>query len=245
MNTRRTIEAQTRRRPASATGASPTRWNGLAIGLAIGMTGAVAVGLAGAGPSAAGTTTSTTSTTMAEPAGGCPQTPEGGCRLAESAQLQIKIGAAPTARQLKWKWKKGESYDHGDLGDPSSGTDYALCVYQSTADVPALVCDILVGPSSVWTDRDPKGWQYKDQLGTQNGVQQIKLKPGPSAKTAVQLKAGGGALPAPGLPLSVDTTVTVQLRKQSGSGPSSCWTSEFVASHVKTNTAAAFKASAK
>lgn len=177
----------------------------------------------------------------------CPAAPDVGCLAAELSQLAVK-NSGDDSNTLSWKWKKGDSFSHDDLGDPLASTEYLLCVYDSTSGIFSLSTSLLVPPGIAWTNKDPKGWQYKDSSGTHDGVQKIKLKPGDSSRSSVQLKARGASLPLPA-PASEtrffdqDPGVIVELHKQSGSGPSTCWTSgEFGDSDTSSNDPAGFKA---
>ena len=180
----------------------------------------------------------------------CDATPKNGCLTAERAQLQVKNNSNDTKDQLQWKWQQGQELQQSDLGDPVGTTDYVLCVYDSVVGVPALVATLTVPPSGLWQNKDPKGWLYKDKLLSQDGVQQIQLKTGSGDKSAAKLKAKGANVPMP-VPagpsqfFTQDPIVTVQLDKQGGSGPSTCWTSEFTASQTTKNDGVQFKANAK
>ena len=177
----------------------------------------------------------------------CPAAPDVGCRAAELSQLTIRSGT-PTQSVLTWKWNIGDSFSQGDLGDPASTTDYLLCVYDSTASVFSLAATLTVPANPAWIDRDPRGWKYSDKLGTFDGVRKVELKPGDSGRTSVKWQAKGASVPLPPAASSTrffsqDPGVVVQLQKQSGSGPSSCWTSgEFGDGDTSRNDPAGFKA---
>lgn len=177
----------------------------------------------------------------------CPLVPDTGCRTAELSQFVIRIKAGtPEQNRLTWKWKNGDSFSHGDLGDPLTDTDYVLCVYDSKSSAYAVATELAVPASALWVDRDPKGWRYSDKIGTNAGVQKVQLKPGDSKKASVQWKAKGASVPLPPPAsatklFSQDPGVIVQLQKQSGSGPNSCWTSgEFGDSDTSRNDPSGF-----
>jgi hypothetical protein len=159
---------------------------------------------------------------------GCPAVPSVGCFEAERTQFQIRDKADNTKDQLKWKWTRGEATVQADTGDPLNTTTYALCVYDSTAAVPALVASIVVDPNGAWDDKDPKGWKYKDKQGAFDGVQKVQLKTGTAGKSKAQVKAKGSNIPTPAPFNAVeffdaDPNVTVQLVNDEGK----CWTTEF------------------
>lgn len=200
----------------------------------------LALAIAGFGPDAV----AQTGTTLADD--DCPATPDTGCLAAELSL--VSLGGGGEKKKLDWKWKIGDSFSHDDLGDPLSSTEYVFCVYDSIAGSFALVTKLQAPPGSFWIDRDPKGWQYKDSAGSNDGIRKVQIKPGDSGKTSVRVKAKGADVP---LPAAVSTDryfhqdpgVIVQLQKKSGSGPSGCWTSgEFGDSDTSRNDASGFKA---
>ncbi len=171
-------------------------------------------------------------------------TPATTCLSAGVGQLQIKDHPTKPKDQIKWKWQRGDAVTHGALGNPANNTTYTLCIYDHTAGVPTLVSSLTLPPSALWVERAPKGWKFKDKLGTNDGIQQIQLRPGNAGKTKVQFKAKG-VVPIPAAissleMLDVDPKVTVQLF---GSNISTCWTSSFT-TPLK-NTATQFKAKFK
>jgi hypothetical protein len=186
------------------------------------------------------TTTSTTTTTVT-PVSDCTPAPKTGCFEAERAQLQVKTDADPARDQLSWKWQRGEALFQADLGNPATTTTYYLCIYDQTAATPALVGTVQVDPSAAWTSKDPKGFNYKDKLGVEDGVQKAKLKTGAAGKTQAQVKAKGVNLPTltpfgGGAYFDADPSVVVQLMTSEGQ----CWTTEFTS--ATTNTESQFKA---
>ncbi len=171
-------------------------------------------------------------------------TPATTCLAAGAGQFQIKDHPTKPKDQIKWKWQRGDAVTHGALGNPAINTTYTLCIYDHTAGVPTLVSSLTLPPSALWVERAPKGWKFKDKSGTNDGIQQIQLRPGLAGRSKVQVKAKG-VVPTP-TPISslemldVDPQVTVQLF---GSNISTCWTSSF--STPLKNTATQFKAKFK
>jgi hypothetical protein len=184
-------------------------------------------------------TTSTTSTTTL-PAGPCAATPAAGCITGAKSSFQLKDSGTDSKDQIKWKLSKGGMLDHPMLGDPVTMRAYTLCIYDETAGVRSVTID----PSASWDDKDPKGFNYKDKNGAEDGVTKASLRAGAAGKSAASVAARGVNVPMPA-PLSmteffdIDTAVTVQLVNDE---TSLCWTSEFTA--ASKNTAEQFKAKA-
>ena len=167
--------------------------------------------------------------------------PASGCLAGGKVSFQIKDRTDDTKDQLKWKWTKGAETTQPDFGDPLATTTYALCVYDHTGGVPALATTLEVPPNSLWQDRSPKGWKYKDKTLAVDGIQKIQLKPGTAGKSKAQLMARGTNIPMP-TPVGADRyfaqdpAVIVQLVNSDGV----CWTSEFNA--AKKNAGDQYKA---
>jgi hypothetical protein len=179
-----------------------------------------------------------------ESATGCSVAPALGCLDGAKASFRIKDSTDNAKDQIKWKLQKGDAFDQTVLGDPVASRAYSLCIYDETMGTPSLVATLTINPNMSWDSKDPKGFNYKDKSGAEDGVQKAALKTGGPAKTKISVSAKGSntAMPAP---LSgteffdLDTTVTVQLVNDE---TATCWTSEFTA--AKTNTAEQFKAGA-
>jgi hypothetical protein len=166
------------------------------------------------------------------------------CFDAGKAMLKVTNSADPARDKFLWQWTKGDAFAQADLGDPSSSTDYRLCIYDSTSDVTELTAalDIPAG-SPFWKNVTPRGWVWNSSTGAISGVRKVQLKTGALGRTKVKLLAAGTSLALP-LPHSMteffdgDTSVTVQLF----AGDDRCWTSVFPSSGISVNTTASFRA---
>ena len=131
-----------------------------------------------------------------------------------------------------------------DLGDPTATTAYALCIFDSTAGMPALVdrIDLPIGPP--W--RLHRGaFSYSDQSGSINGIQRIRLRERPG-KTRLRLKARGQNLSFAGPATSEsyfdqEPSVTIQFQNSVGG----CWSAEYRKGNTKRSTRTRFKARGK
>jgi hypothetical protein len=172
----------------------------------------------------------------------CPAVPRTGCLTSERASFQIRDSDDDAKDQLKWSWSKGAAFDQPQLGNPAATTGHALCVYDSSGGTNALRFGVEVDPSLAWDDRAPRGWAYKDGLGSQDGVENVQLRAGSTGKTKARLKAAGMPLPLPG-PVdpgyfAQDPRLTVQLINDEA--VPTCWSSVFT--EATENSADAFRA---
>ena len=140
----------------------------------------------------------------------CPTTPEPNCLTSAKKLLLVKNKMDNTKDKLIWKFIKGDATTLSDFANPQMTAAYALCIYGGTSG--ALVATASVQPSAtLWSPIGTKGYKYKDQAGSQSGIQKIILKSGAAGKTKALVKGKGSLLPDP-LDLGpLGTNVTVQL----------------------------------
>jgi polyhydroxybutyrate depolymerase len=172
----------------------------------------------------------------------CLALPAEGCRGGGKASLSIKAPNDPAKASLKWKLSKADETLLADLGDPTSTTSYALCLYDAQGAVPALKTSISVAPGNRWKAIG-KGFKYADKTAAIDGAISVQLKSGGAGKAKVSMKAGGTALRAPtprneSKMFTLDGATTVQLLASNGE----CWTSDFTV--AKKNDVDKFKAKA-
>ena len=116
----------------------------------------------------------------------------------------------------------------GDLGNPVTSTDYALCVYDQSGPLGApairwrgdLAHGGTCGTKPCWTAK-PKGFAYTDKAGSSDGLQSVKLQAGDAGKSKASAAGKGALLGVPALPFT--GAVTVQL---SGAG-GVCWSATY------------------
>lgn len=139
-----------------------------------------------------------------------PPPPLEGCRQAEKQLLKIKAEG-----KVKWKWKKGAATSKSDFGDPTTDTDYRVCLYDGVGgdQSPPACADIPAGNG--WKEKK-KGFKFKSKSGV-DGITSIQLKEGEQGKAKIQVKGEGGAA----LPLT--PTAVLQISNSEGQ----CWESRF------------------
>jgi cysteine-rich repeat protein len=170
---------------------------------------------------------------------------ESGCMVAPSTKLLIKNTTNPKRDKLSWQWGRGDGFAPADLGAPATDTDYTLCVYDTVGTISSLKASIDIAPSALWKSKSATVLQYKDKLGSSEGVTKAQLQAGLAGDTKLKVGAAGAnlALPAPAGAsyFRADPSVVVQLVNDAGK----CWTSRFTPSDARTNDAVTFKAATK
>src|SRR5262249_21859925 len=117
-----------------------------------------------------------------------------------------------------------------DFGDPTTDTDYVLCVYDEIADVPTLILanaipagDLCAG-QPCWKPTT-RGFKFANKAAIPDGLTAVTLKEGLEGASQITLKGVGSNLRCPPLPLAQDTKIVVQLKNDLGG----CWGAKFSA----------------
>ncbi len=178
-------------------------------------------------------TATVTATATPTPTPLCPSAPQLGCRVSGRAALQLANTTTARAKLL-WKWKRGDATTLQDFGDPLSTTAYAFCVYDTSAEVPALVMSATAPAGGIcagvpcWRQR-PRGYVYKNTELTPDGLLSLSLNGGDQGRASLTAKGRTSLLHMPSLPLHQESTVTVQVVSSDGAA---CWQAAYTAPAV-------------
>ena len=170
-------------------------------------------------------------------AGVCDQPPTQTCNEAQRSQLLVKDRSNDAKDVVLFKWLRGLASPQG-LGDPTSTSDYRICLYAGTA--AGVISEATVpagGPR--WRKVGEARFRYKDSLGGEEGIQKISLEAGTTGAKIV-VKGLGQSLIEPHPPLSLPVAVRVT-NEETGA----CWASTFDQDDVKRNEDGKFKAKAR
>lgn len=159
---------------------------------------------------------------------GCVAAPRTPCTASTqpfASKLKLKESDIDAGDLFVWKLVRGSATSLADLGDPTTSTDYALCLYDAGA-APVTQIDAPAGGTCgikpCWTAAGSKGFRYKDRDRTPDGLLKLVLRSGDEGKAKAIAKAKGENLPAlPALPLALP--VRVQLHADDGA----CWDTTF------------------
>ena len=179
--------------------------------------------------------------------GGCQSaaipTPVGECLSEVKAKLALRDSDNPTLDGIKWAIVS-HPYAHAAIDDPTTGADYALCIYDEAAGTPALAARMEVPAGTGWTSSGAPGerYDYEDLAAANDGVTEIRIDARGSNWKA-RLRASGANLTLPGAVaadryFAQDAAVVTQLHSSGGT----CWNAAFSAPDPIKNTGAGFKA---
>jgi hypothetical protein len=157
--------------------------------------------------------------------------------------FRLKMSPDGAGNRLTWKWTKGDAVSVSELGNPVNGTtDYELCVYEELAGSPLLVMSALAPAAGVcasgkecWSS-STMGFRYRDRNLSPDGLLKLVVKSGAAAESRVIAIGRGPDLRVPGMPLSQDPDVVVQLVN----GEGTCWEAAYAAPASR-NTSDQFK----
>jgi CSLREA domain-containing protein len=168
-----------------------------------------------------------------EGAGDCPAAPPV-CETSTKSSLVVKDLPDGSKDTMKWTYQGGTStITQAQLGDPTSGTVYALCLYYGST----LRSAIRLSDPSKWVASGTTGYKYKDSTASAGGITGVTLKGGEAGKTKLVFTGKGDNLPDP-LPItSVPPSITVVARNSS---TATCFSAVY--SSATTNTANLLKA---
>ncbi len=174
----------------------------------------------------------------------CPLSPRLDCREATTATLQLRDADADGASardKLTWKWSDEPVTVVDDFGDPTTSSDYVLCLYGGAAGLliagAELPAAATCGASACWRESGQKGFKFKDAAAAYGGVKSLALKADSSAGRArVTVRGKGAALNFVGLPFP--DPVLVQLNRVDSA---ICWQTTHALGSFQTNEASSFK----
>jgi len=174
---------------------------------------------------------------------GCPHEPLVGCKAPVQdgkSTLDAKDAANDKGDLLAWKWITGDATTLADLGDPLSGSDVRICVYDGPS---AAFATGVIAPAGgtcagkpCWKSLGARGYKYADKQLTPTGVDSITLTTGAAGKAKIVAKAKGLPLDPPALPFT--GPVLVQLSIDGGA----CFAAEYQTGGFTKNQPGLFKA---
>jgi hypothetical protein len=158
--------------------------------------------------------------------------------------LQLTNRGDDRKDRLDWKWGKGAITPKSAFGDPTTTTDYGLCIYDATDQ---LVMSAIIPPGTLCDPSHPhlcwksttSGFRYRDSALSADGVRRVVLGQGLRDGKAKILVVGKGV--GLGMPVLPFAPAALPLRAQLEAGNGECWVATYGASSSH-NTADTFSA---
>jgi cysteine-rich repeat protein len=139
-----------------------------------------------------------------------------------TSRLLLRDASSAAGDTLTWKCAAADATTLGELGDPSAGAGYQLCLYDAAAVAqPRLAA---AAPGGGGWKVSSSGVTYRSQTGAPAGLRIVKVKAGGAGRAKVLVKGKGAQLTLPDL-AGLTPPVTVQLRGAAGT----CWGATFSA----------------
>jgi uncharacterized repeat protein (TIGR01451 family) len=168
-----------------------------------------------------------TQTPTATPVFLCGTAPRPVCRNAQIGQLLLYAASDARRSTAYWKFQTGTAQTLADFGTPGSSTSYALCIYDTTANVANLAMRAFIPPGGTcsgiacWQSSGKlAGTRYLDKTFSTDGTYVLWLRTGGT----INFQGNGIHLPVPA-PVTADrllrqdSRVVVQLLNSEGV----CW----------------------
>ncbi len=179
-----------------------------------------------------------------DPAAGCVPAPKR-CLSApvfRHAPLHLERRGVDRSDRVTWRWRGAPDTGLRFLGYPDRSTDYALCIFDRSGDVPRLAFRALAPAGTAcgsgwdcWRQTPAGGFVYRDRAG-HHGISRLDVGPGPGRAHAFRVRAAGPDVRVPDLPISSPLLVQLQ------SDEAACWEASYDPAAAGTNTATRFRA---
>jgi len=170
----------------------------------------------------------------------CPTAPMQGCRIPATTEASTLFVRNPVGGRdkLLWKWRGGSETLLSDLGDPTSSTSYALCLYDKAGGALRNVLEIDAAAASqcatgnCWTTSE-HAYSYQDRTVRNGPLRSLRLTFSSGGRFQIRGVAVGAALAPPVMPLALDPSAIMQLiNLENGQ----CWQASFASADVNTST---------
>ena len=160
------------------------------------------------------------------------------CRTSGRSLLVMKSKPDAADDRLIWKWVRGESTAAAEFGDPTTSTDYALCLYGGTSGALIPQGEFQVPANAVNWSTTNTGYKYDDPAASADGMRRTLLRGSDQARAKILFKGQGTSLPEPTIPFAPSSFPVIARLI----GTNVCWESRFESTEVVTNDGAVFKA---
>ena len=168
-------------------------------------------------------------------AASCAATPRGDCRAAGGSQLIVRQAASERGDRIKWIWRNGPATDTASLGDQTTTTSYALCLYAIDGATPRLLLFAeapaggMCGGRPCWRRRSGRV-VYVDRALDPDGLYRIRITTEGDGGAALKIDGRGERLRMPSLPL--DGTPEIVAQVITSDQAAGCWEDRYAADQL-------------
>jgi hypothetical protein len=162
-----------------------------------------------------------------DPSGACVAPEASSCEHADAKKSHLFVKAENGKETLNWTWVSSEATQGDPFGDPTTTTDFTLCLYDQSEGKPTLKFSALApagdecGKKECWAE-SVNGFKYHDVYRTPQGLQKMVLEKDGNGKTSIAITGKGSNLLLPSDVLTVPVTV----RLERNDSPM-CWEATF------------------
>jgi cysteine-rich repeat protein len=176
--------------------------------------------------------------------GFCDRVPRPGCHKttdSQSSSFQVIDKGDEEKDQIRWSWKRGESFDAEAL-DPAGPDDLTLCVFPNDDDQDltlyqtTLESDTPCAKSPCWKGADGS-YKYRNDAASSDVVSLV-IREGEAGKSRIQLKAKGSKIDEFAFLETWPAPIVTQLQSTTGE----CFEAEFRSSGFSSNEGGMLKA---
>jgi hypothetical protein len=164
---------------------------------------------------------------------GCSAAPRA-CKASidQSSSILVKSTATGGANRLRFKIAHGDATDPADVGDPTTTSDYQLCVYTiGSVEQPVFYFDAAAPAGASWSRTRKGGALYRRPDRAPDGLASIRIDPGADGEAKVKVTGRGPALE---VPFPVGPVPGGELTVQLGHA-GACWGASFLLNSVGGN----------
>jgi hypothetical protein len=168
-------------------------------------------------------------TTLTVPSELCSSGPRT-CKTSGMTSVSIRKETDPRRDEMAFTWTRGAATSPSELGDPTAGTQYTVCVWDHVGGAPTLVMEMVARAGGecrgrpCWRSLPDGGFRYKAPGLLPNGIRRMTLEPGPQGRSRVVVSAHGTPIPDPPMPFQQSLAITVQIVNSLGN----CWGADYV-----------------
>jgi len=141
-------------------------------------------------------------------------------RTARNASLLLRDTTPDHDDALTWRWTKGAAATKEDFGDPTSQTEFVVCMYRHGSDGSHLIMEQIVPAGAGWTEFR-RGFRYL-RRAAKGGIDRVVMKAGADGRAAIVVEGTGEELGLRNAGTGAGGRFSVELRNAT-----TCWKADY------------------